>query len=343
MHLGFPGLYLHTMNPYLGFLICAAVIFFSGRKLSFYGDRIATLTGMGGAWIGLILMASVTSLPELMVVGSSTALVQNADLAVGDVLGACALNLGILALMDVFVRDRKPLLSHASTSHIVSASLGLVMVCLVGLGLYLPVGWSVPPGLGLISILLLVVYIVAIRVIYSYSKSHPEGEEDEKQSSAGLALKPTAIRYAIFACFIIIAALFLPTFADEIAVETGLGHSFVGTLLLAFSTCLPEIAVSIAAVRMGSINMAVGNLFGSNIFNLAILFLGDLVYSGGILLSDASEFHIVSVFGVIIMTAIAILGLMVRPQAKRLFLAADALVIFGVYVLNMVLLYQLTH
>jgi cation:H+ antiporter len=331
------------MNPYLGFLICAAVIFFSGRKLSYYGDRIATLTGLGGAWVGLILMASVTSLPELMVVGSATGLVQNADLAVGDVLGACALNLGILALMDAFVRDRKPLFGRASSAHIVSASLGLVMVCLVGLGLYLPIDLSIPPGLGLISVVLLIVYILAIRVIYSYNKSHPEEAEPGDEAAEGPALKPTIFRYALFAAFIIVAALFLPTFADEIAIETGLGHSFIGTLLLAFSTCLPEIAVSISAVRMGSINLAVGNLFGSNIFNLAILFLGDLVYTGGILLSDASEFHIVSVFGVIIMTAVAILGLMVRPQAKRMFLAADALIIFGVYVLNMIVLYRLTH
>src|SRR5687767_7432549 len=80
------------MNNGLGFLVCAAIIFLAGRKLSFYGERIAEKTGLGKAWIGLILMASVTSMPELMVGISSTAIVGSADLAVGDILGSCIFN-----------------------------------------------------------------------------------------------------------------------------------------------------------------------------------------------------------------------------------------------------------
>ena len=87
----------------LGFLICAVIIFFAGRKLSFYGDMIAEKTGMGKAWIGLILMATVTSLPELMVGVSSSAIVASADLAVGDIVGSCTFNLAILAILDLFV------------------------------------------------------------------------------------------------------------------------------------------------------------------------------------------------------------------------------------------------
>ena len=86
-----------------GFLFCALVIFFAGRKLSWYGDMIAVKTGLGKAWIGLILMATVTSLPELMVGIGSSAIVQSADLAVGDILGSCSFNLAILAVLDIFV------------------------------------------------------------------------------------------------------------------------------------------------------------------------------------------------------------------------------------------------
>lgn len=61
-----------------GFIVCAAIIFIAGRKLSHYGDLLAELTGMGKAWIGLILMAAVTSLPELMVGISSVTIVGSA-------------------------------------------------------------------------------------------------------------------------------------------------------------------------------------------------------------------------------------------------------------------------
>lgn len=75
----------------LGFITCAAVIVYSGSKLSFYGDKIANLTGMGKAWIGLILMASVTSLPELITGISSVAIVKAPNLAAGDILAVACL------------------------------------------------------------------------------------------------------------------------------------------------------------------------------------------------------------------------------------------------------------
>lgn len=111
------------MESIFGFLVCASLIFFAGKKLSYYGDLLSEMTGLGKAWIGLILMASVTSLPELMVGISSSAIVEDANLAAGDVLGSCLFNLGILAMMDAFLPKNKPLLANASQSHILAAAL----------------------------------------------------------------------------------------------------------------------------------------------------------------------------------------------------------------------------
>ena len=141
---------------------------------------------------------------------------------------------------------------------------------------------------------------------------------------------------------IIIAALGLPFFADGIAELTGLGKSFVGTFFLAVSTSLPEIAVSIAAVRMGSVDLAVGNLLGSNIFNILILALDDIFYTKGLLLKDSSEFHIISVLSTIIMTAVVIIGLSYRAIGKRFFLAWDAALIFLIYIINLFFIYHFT-
>lgn len=107
------------------FVLCAAVIFIAGRRLSYYGDLLAELSGLGKAWIGLILMAAVTSLPELMVGISSVTIVKESDLAVGDILGSCAFNLGILSLMDIFTPQDRPLFSQISRSHILAAAFGM--------------------------------------------------------------------------------------------------------------------------------------------------------------------------------------------------------------------------
>jgi cation:H+ antiporter len=146
--------------------------------------------------------------------------------------------------------------------------------------------------------------------------------------------------YALYALITIAVALFLPYFAEEIAIKTGLGKSFVGTLFLAVSTSLPEIAVSLAAIRMGSIDISVGNLLGSNIFNILILAIDDIVYTKGDLLKDASDSNLFSVLATIIMSAIAIIGLTFRVSNKRFFLGWDALLILIIFILNLTLLYH---
>lgn len=327
-----------------GFILCGAVIFFAGKRLSYYGDLLAEKTGISKGWIGLILMASVTSLPELMVGISSSAIVQSADLATGDILGSCAFNLGILALLDAFIPRHKPLLGLASPNHMLNAGLGIILLSLVGFALVLPVEIVVAPWIGLSSVVFIVVYLISIRVIYKNEKKNHRSEMTQEQEKHGteISLRSVITGYIGFALIIIAAALALPYFADHIAEMTGLGKSFVGTFFLAVSTSLPEIAVSIAAVRIGSIDLAVGNLLGSNIFNVFILAIDDIFYTRGLLLKDASDFHIISVLSTIMMSAVVIIGLSYRASGKRHMLALDAVVIFLIYLINLFFLYHFT-
>lgn len=337
---------------FLVFSACAAVILFAGRGLSRYGDRIAELTGLGGAWVGLILMAAVTSLPELMVSVSSVALVGSADLAVGNVIGSCAFNLIILAGLDAFVPARRPLLSVASASHVLAAALGIILLALVGIGLLDPDETELTAWIGVSSVVFIVVYLASVRLLYLHSlrigsdgSIQPPLDADLVPSGQAevlaLPARQVVLRYTLYAVVIVAAAMALPPLAEQIAVLTGLRESFVGTLLLAASTSLPEIAVSLAAVRMGAIDLAVGNLLGSNLFNILILALGDLAYVRGILLRDASDLHLVSVLATIGMSAIVIIGLTFRVRGKRFLLAWDAALIVAVYVGNLLLLLSL--
>jgi len=329
------------MNEFLGFGICGVVIFFAGKKLSLYGDLLSEKTGLGKAFIGLVLMSAVTSIPELMVGISSSAIVHSADLAVGDILGSCAANLAIMAIMDVYCKSDHPLLGSVSQSQILAAALGIILMTLACLGLYLKEEFIVLPYIGVSSLLFAIIYFFALNLIYNNQKKNPAPSQVTHEPSS-LSLKGVIIRYLLFALIIVIAALFLPHFAEQIAEKTGLGQSFVGTLMLAVSTSLPEIAVSIASVRMGAVDMAVGNLLGSNIFNMFILFLDDIFYPLGPILKSASDTLMIPALCTIIMSAITIIGISYKNKVKGFLMDWDTLMILLVYLVGLGLLYKLS-
>jgi cation:H+ antiporter len=324
----------------IGFIFCAIVIFLAGKKLSFYGDLLAEKTGLGKAWIGLILMSAVTSLPELMVGIGSVSFVHSADLAVGDVLGSCALNLGILSFMDVFSPKNKPVLGKASQSHILAGSLGIILMVIVGVGIFVPFSLKVLPTLGIVSILFALVYFLSLKIIYEFNKKQHIKETTHEEIT--LSLSKIITYYSFYALLIVVTALFIPGFAEQIAEKSGLGKSFVGTFLLAISTSLPELAISYACIKTGSIDMAIGNLFGSNLFNVFILFIDDIFYVQGELLKHTNQLNLFSVFSVILMSAIAIIGMLYKSKHKRFILAWDTLLILVIYVINLVFLYYTT-
>jgi cation:H+ antiporter len=136
------------------------------------------------------------------------------------------------------------------------------------------------------------------------------------------------------------AAVFLPKIGEEIASQTGLSRTFVGTLFIAFSTSLPEVVVAVTALRLNAADMAVGNIFGSNMFNMAILAIDDIAYTKGSLLLIAAPEHIISVVAAITMTAIATAGITYRIRAKRLLVSWDSLGILGTYIVALYVLHS---
>lgn len=331
------------MLLWLGFIICTAVIVYSGTKLSKYGDIIAEKTGLGRTWIGVVMMASVTSLPELVTGISSVTYAGVPDIAAGDVFGSCVFNMLILAFLDAIHRPM-PISAKAHHGNILAAGFGILLLCMAAISLAsgnrLPsLGW-----IGFYSFLFALIYFIAMRLIYFYEKR--QISEFVKGIAVELKYKDVPTRtailnYCINAVVVIIAAVFLPKIGEGIAETTGLGQTFVGNIFIALSTSLPEVVVSIAAVKMGAVDLAIGNLFGSNIFNIFILAIDDLLFIKGPLLSFVNPNHIISALSAIAMTAIAIIGLTYRAEKKRLFLAWDSIGILFVYIINLMLLYTL--
>jgi len=325
----------------LQLLACTAVIVFAGSRISGYGDMIAEKTGMGRTWVGVILMASVTSLPELVTGISSVALYKLPNIAAGDVFGSCMFNLLILAMLDVGIKQA-PISSVAHQGQVLAASFGILLLGVATTAMLVP---GSLPGFGWIgasSVVLLVLYAAAMRAVFKYEKrkmaeflSELAEEPRYDRTSTGEAI----VRFALYAALLVAAATYLPRVADEFATITGLGRTFVGTLFVALATSLPEIVVSGAAIRMGAVDLAMGNVLGSNLFNLAILALDDLMYFEGPLLSHVSANHAVTAVAAMMMTAIAIVGLTYRSKKRILYFSWESLGIGLIYLVATLILF----
>jgi cation:H+ antiporter len=329
------------MLIWLQFVICTAVIVYGGSRLSHYGDVIAEKTGMGRTWIGVILMASATSLPELFTGISSVAIFNAPNIAAGDVLGSCMFNLLILAMLDVG-RRVAPILTLAHQGQILTASFGVLLLGLTTISLL--AGRSIPTlgWIGVYSLVVPIVYLGAMRIVFIYERrriaeflTEVKEEAHYEHVSRFVAYR----RFAFFALIIVVAATYLPYVADQLATITGLGRTFVGSILVALSTSLPEIVVGRAALRMGAVDLAVGNVLGSNLFNLLILAIDDMFFLKGPLLSSVSATHALTACAAITMTAITMIALMYRSKKRVLFFSWDSIGVFLVYVVTVLLLY----
>lgn len=321
----------------LSFLICAAVIFICGKRLSYYGKLIAEKTGIGNAWVGLVLVASITSLPELIVGISSAAIVQSPDLAVGDVIGSCAFNLLLLSFLDLL--SRKPILCQGSATHVLAAAMCIILLCIAGTGLFLPEDYSIANWLGIVSLIAFCGYFLAIRIIFNFEKRN---RNVENTTDTPDKLSKIILYYILNGLAIVAAAVVLPNFARNIAAASGLGLTFVGTAFVAAATSLPEVAVSKSALAAGNIDIAIGNILGSNIFNIFILSVDDAFYLKGNLLHHASGENVIPVFAAIIMSAITIAGLTIKLPAKRFLLAWDTFAILITFITSLSLLYWIS-
>jgi cation:H+ antiporter len=331
------------MILWLQFIACTGIILVSGTYLSKYGDIIAEKTGLGRTWIGVVLMASVTSLPELVTGISSVALFDLPDIAVGNILGACMLNLLMIPVLDL-IGGSAPISTRVHQGHILTAGFGILLLGLVSLSMML--GKSLPAigWIGINSVFFIGIYLLAMRMVFVYEKRRiAEFVKDmaEEVQYRHISKSRAYAMFGINALLIIAAAIYLPHLGEEIAARTGLGQTFVGSVLIALATTLPELVVSISALMIGAADMAVGNLFGSTVFNIFILAVDDVFYSAGPLLAHVSENHLVSSISAIVALSIAIIGLIYRADKKRLFFAWDSLAILAIYVFALFFLYTM--
>lgn len=322
-------------GTWIQFLVCMVVIGYAGGKLARYGDIIGRKTGWSGNLAGLLLLSTVTSLPELATGISAAGFAGKPDIAAGDVFGSCVFNLLILVFLDA-LRRKEPLYDSVSQDHILSGAFGVGLLALAGAALVLGKRldevalWQV----GIVSPLFVVLYVLAMRAIHTQDKRHGNEDEDEDRGlGEDIGMKRAILLYAVSALVVVAAGGYLPFVATRLSELMGWESSFVGTLFVAAATSMPELSVAITALRIGQVNMAVGSILGSNMFNMAMLAVDDVAYRSGPLLSNVSPVHAVSVFAALAMSGLVMAALVTRTKTRVLgimsWYSVGALILFG--------------
>ncbi|MGC9333550.1 MAG: sodium:calcium antiporter [Anaerolineae bacterium] len=321
---------------WLIFVASSAALVAAAVKLAEYGDVIAVRTRMGGMFIGVLLLAGATSLPEMLTMINSFR-VGAPGLAAGNMFGSNMFNMLLLAVLDLLNQQarilRRVAMTHALTAALASAMIGLSAFFILA-DIPAKIGW-----MGLDSLALILVYVAGIRLIQlngQASSTTVDIPEDEPL----MPLWHAFLGFAAATMALVIITPYLVRSSNEIAEITGLSTGFVGTTLLAMVTSLPETVAVVAAARLGAYDMAVGNLFGSNVFNMLALGVADAFYTPGRFLGAIDPtFALVAMLG-LLLTILALIGNLARVERRLVFVEADALLILLLYFGGMAFLYM---
>ena len=342
---------LPTWALFVELAVAGMVVILAGTRFAKVADRLADKLNLGGGWIGLILLATVTSLPEVVAGGTATA-IGNSGMAMASLFGSCSFNVTIIVLMNALIGGGS-VLRGVSPSHALTSSFGLLLIGLGLLGVVLgdkfqerlfvaqvcEIGWSLA---------IVVTYFGCMRLVYQFER---RSDTAGASASAGGFGAAGYLQIGVIAVVIVVAAWWLAQIGDTLstheikAIGRPLGATFVGAVFLALATSLPEISTSIAAVRLGNLDMALGNIFGSNMFNIFVIPMLksiSLINGEALLMGrgtfDAPQNEVTGLIA-ILLTAIAVGGLAYKSQHKmwRRF-GFDSVLIATVYIGGMVLL-----
>lgn len=330
--------------PLLTFFVTALIIVAAGTMLARSGDVIAARTKLGGLWVGSVFLALATSIPELTTDISAVRL--NApDLAVGDLFGSSMANMLILAVLNL-LPSGSGLFRRAALDHALYAAVAIILTCVAAVAILLrPTGSVLALGPG--SALLLVIYLAGSRTIFRHSALarkagvtvEMSGAESAAETEGPRTTAPSLWRaVANFAAASAVIFIVAPQFAraaDRLATVTGLGTTVVGTWLVGLATSLPELVTSLAAVRLRAYDLAVGNLFGSNAFNMSLIPILDIVQGSGPLLGVVHTSHAISGLVAVAMMSIAVAALVYRAEGRYKLMEPSSAILITAYVFGL--------
>ncbi|MCH2657962.1 MAG: hypothetical protein MKZ81_03020 [Dehalococcoidia bacterium] len=320
--------------------VAAALILFAASYMASSADVIAERTGLGLTFVGVVLLATATSLPELGTSISSIRFVEQPDLAFGAAFGSNIFNLMIIGLLDLWWRNG-PILNQVDKNTAILAKLGILIIVFSIACLFVHQTFSIDDYIFVspMSLVLLLIFFLSIYVVYKYDA----GESEEENTDAiSTSLGKAFLNYGISATVVVAAAVWLAFVGDALADDLGWERSFVGTQFLAFSTSLPELAASFAALRINAPQLAISNVLGSNLFNMGfILFMDDLIYTDGSIWAVVESIHILTAVFAIIMTCVILVGLTSRGRSRPTkLLTFESILLIFMYIVTSVAIFS---
>jgi cation:H+ antiporter len=328
------------------FVVAGALVWRAGARLARLADRIASRTGLGQALLGSVLLGGVTSLPEGAV--AVTATLDGAPvLSVNDVLGSAGINVVLLAIADA-TYGRGALTSAPGRPDVMLQGT-LSMALLVLMAAPALTGDHAVFGLGLWSWATLTAYVISITII-TRTRGHPgwrpaddrfSPPPQDSDDAGTTSPSRLAIQTVATAMVILFAGFALARSGQVLAEGTGLGISFFGAVLLGFATSLPELSTVLAAVKLKRHEMAIADVFGTNLFNVNIIVLVDALHPGPPVLLQAGPFSAFAAMMCMVLTAVYLVGLLERRDRTFLRMGYDSLAVLFLYVGGLAVLYQL--
>jgi cation:H+ antiporter len=316
-------------------VVLGALIFGLATSLAHAADAIADATGLGRAWIGVILLAASTSLPEI-VTDVNAVVLDVPDIGVGDLMGSTLANMLILALLDL-VYAKQRLLQSAAVNHAVVGLIAIAVTMIAGIAIFAG-GFGAIGPIGVESVLIVAVYLVGMRLFYQLTQESAEGLIPDQPGGTATAagdararLRAAVRSFSLATLGLLVIAPLLVLSAEAFSAESGMSESFVGTLLVGLTTSFPEIAAVIAAVRLGAIDLAVGNIFGSNAFNMCVLLFMDAFHTEGPLLAEVSREHVATAQLATLAIAFGVLGVMSRLRRQSAVTRIGSILVIACY------------
>jgi cation:H+ antiporter len=330
------------------FIAIATVIIFAGSRLSIFADQLADLLKLSRSAVGILLVSIVTTLPELSTTLGAIIKVGQPNLALGNNLGSVLFNLMIIAACDLMFRKGGIL---RQTSHQV-APMAQALLIIVGMLLTLVIdnhvnlaGFNFNIGSVLVIVAYIVIFFSTHRdgatdtvVLSEQEKLTEELSSDEQTATTTLPKALTG--FLLCALVVVVCGIQLAGLGDQIAKETGLAQSFVGTLFLAIATSLPELTVGITAVRIGAYDLMIGNVAGANMLNILVIAIADLIHKDAALNipKNLSSSQIIS-GGCAIVATLVVMGAMKQKEKTRIGFGWESLVMIGIYLSSLAALY----
>ena len=325
----------------------AAAIGVAGTRLAHVADTLADRTGMGEILAGAVFVGASTSLPGI-ITSVTTAWEAHPQLAIGNALGGLTAQTTFLVIADMVYR-------RANLEHAAASVTGLAQATLLVTMLAVPLLAASGPEVTVFhvhpaSVALFAVYGVGVRLLAGVkdvpmwhpvdtSETVDEEEQAEATGSDDRSDRALWTAFAVYAGITALAGYAIGESSIGLVRATGVSETAFGTLGTAVANSLPELVTAVAAVRIGAVKLAVGDIIGGNAFEVLFLAAADFAYLEGSIYDEFTDQNVFTAVTVLLMTGVLILGMLHRERHGLANIGWESASILGLYVMSAAVLF----